>query len=168
MNDENSKYLTEKYESIIHRHEYKGNIMPFWFECGDGWFTIIDELCSDIQHYVEQNKRSLDFKKERGELVEDIEYEQAEVKVVQVKEKFGGLRFYINGGDDYVNGMINFAESMAYKTCERCGLPGKLNNKGWSRVLCAACNAADEDARMAERQEAYKKAAEKVDAQNGG
>ena len=33
-----------------------------------------------------------------------------EVKIAQIKTKFGGLRFYIDGGDDQVYGMIHFAE----------------------------------------------------------
>lgn len=165
MNDENSKYLNEKYESIIRKHEYKGNLMPFWFECGDGWFTIVDKLCANIMGHIEQQKSSLDFRKKRGETVEDSEYEQIEVKVAQVKEKFGGLRFYTYGGDDYVRGMIRFAESMSFVTCEVCGKAGKLGGKGWFRTLCEPCRA-DDDRRMEEKEAAYKAAAAKVDAQN--
>lgn len=168
MNDENNNRLNEKYGSMIRKHEYKGKPVPFWFECGDGWYTLVDTLCSSIQFAVENEKKRLDLKKEDGETVTDENYEAASVTIAQVKEKFGGLRFYVYGGDEYVRGMIRLAEAMSYKICEKCGNPGKLNNDGWSRVLCDNCNAADEDRRMSERQEAYKKAAEKVDAQNGG
>jgi hypothetical protein len=162
MNDESSKYLSEKYESIIHRHEYKGQLMPFWFECGDGWFTIIDKLCTNIVHYVEQQKSSLDYKKKSGELVEDIEYEQVEVKISQVKEKFGGLRFYTYGGDKYVRGMIHFAESMSFKICEYCGSQGELGGQGWYKTLCKKCRA-DDKKKKAEWEANYKKASEKLD-----
>ena len=165
MNDENIKYLSDKYESIIYRHEYKGQLMPFWFECGDGWFTIVDKLCANIMGHIEQQKSSLDFRKKRGEVVEDSEYEQIEVKVAQVKEKFGGLRFYIYGGDNYVRGMIRFAESMSFVTCEFCGKAGKLGGKGWYRTLCESCRE-DDERRKAEWDTNYNKAAEKVDAQN--
>jgi hypothetical protein len=41
------------------------------------------------------------------------------VKIAQVKSKFGSLRFYIDGGDDAVHGMIRFAEYLcAQKTKE--------------------------------------------------
>jgi hypothetical protein len=54
----------------------------------------------------------------------------------QVKEKFGGLRFYTNGFTDEVSGMIRMAESMSYRTCEVCGNPGRSNNYGWISTLC--------------------------------
>ena len=139
MNDENNKYLNDKYGDLIRKFEYKGNIMPFWFECGNGWFTLIDELCGDIKNAVENDKKSLDYKKERGEAVTEEDYEVVQVTISQVKEKFGGLRFYTYGGNDYVRGMIDFAESMSYKICEDCGNPGVLSTEGWWRTLCEPC-----------------------------
>lgn len=165
MTDENTKYLTEKYESLIHRHLYKGNVMPFWFECGDGWLTLIDELCGDIARHVDNQKRSLDFKKENGEAVDDSEYEQLQVKISQVKEKFGGLRFYTYGGDDYVRGMITFAESMSMRICEYCGNPGKLGGMGWTKTLCDPCREDDERKRQ-EWDQNYKRSLEEMKAKN--
>jgi hypothetical protein len=54
----------------------------------------------------------------------------------QVKEKFGTLRFYYTGGDDYISGMVRMAESMSGVTCEECGAPGEQNDGGWIRTLC--------------------------------
>ena len=54
----------------------------------------------------------------------------------QVKEKFGGLRFYTNGYTDVIGAMISIAESMSYRTCEVCGNPGRSNNYGWISTLC--------------------------------
>jgi hypothetical protein len=59
-----------------------------------------------------------------------------QVKVLQVKEKFGGLRFYIDAADDIVYAYIRFAESMSYRTCEECGKPGRSYTTGWVRTLC--------------------------------
>jgi hypothetical protein len=58
------------------------------------------------------------------------------VTVVQVKEKFGGLRFYYEGGDDQVYGMVRMAESWASVTCETCGDRGTIRHGGWIRTLC--------------------------------
>ena len=58
------------------------------------------------------------------------------VVVDQVKEKFGGLRFYYHGGDDVVDGMVRMAESWAAQTCETCGDPGTIRHGGWVRTLC--------------------------------
>ena len=59
-----------------------------------------------------------------------------QVVAVQVKEKFGTLRFYYNGGDDEVRGIERMAESMSAVMCEECGSPGKTRSGGWIRTLC--------------------------------
>lgn len=58
------------------------------------------------------------------------------ISVHQIKEKFGGLRFYYDGGDDNVFGMVRMAESWAAYTCESCGQLGKARSGGWIRTLC--------------------------------
>lgn len=59
-----------------------------------------------------------------------------QVVAVQVKEKFGTLRFYYDGGDDYVLGVVNMAESLSACTCEVCGNHGKITGNGWLSVRC--------------------------------
>ena len=54
----------------------------------------------------------------------------------QVKEKYGTLRFYTTGGDKLTDGMIWFAENMSARTCEVCGMPGKMRGKGWYYAAC--------------------------------
>lgn len=58
------------------------------------------------------------------------------VIVHQIKEKFGGLRFYYEGGDDIVDGMVRMAEAWAGRTCETCGNKGTRRSGGWVRTLC--------------------------------
>jgi hypothetical protein len=55
---------------------------------------------------------------------------------MQIKEKFGGLRFYYDGGDNEISGMVQMAESWASHSCETCGAPGKKREGGWIRTLC--------------------------------
>lgn len=62
-----------------------------------------------------------------------------QVVAVQVKEKFGGLRFYYSGGDEYVDGLVAMAEALSYVTCEQCGKVGKPNEIGWIVTLCDDC-----------------------------
>ena len=59
-----------------------------------------------------------------------------QVTVSQVKEKFGTLRFYYNGGDTSIEAMVRFAEAMSGCTCETCGSPGVRRGGGWVRTLC--------------------------------
>lgn len=89
---------------------------------GPGWWTIIESLCSQIQHHI-------DWKNKQSEVV-------AQVTVNQIKEKFGGLRFYYSGGDDAIDGMVRMAESWAAYSCETCGTPGERRGGGWIKTLC--------------------------------
>jgi hypothetical protein len=59
-----------------------------------------------------------------------------QVIATQVKEKFGTLRFYYDGGDEYVRALENMAESMSARTCEVCGNPGKVYRDRWHSTLC--------------------------------
>ena len=61
-----------------------------------------------------------------------------QVVASQVKEKFGGLRFYYSGGDDVIDGMVQLAEALSYVTCEDCGGLGTRNNTGYIRTTCEA------------------------------
>jgi hypothetical protein len=94
-------------------------------ECGDGWYTIIDRLCANIQSHTDWWNTN---RKERP-IVE-------QVMVEQCKEKFGTLRFYHEGGDDQIAGMVRMAEAMSEVTCEVCGDRGTLRGGGWIKTLC--------------------------------
>ena len=60
-----------------------------------------------------------------------------QVVVTQIKEKFGSLRFYYDGGDAKIDGMVDMAESWAAHTCETCGNPGVNRSiRGWLTTLC--------------------------------
>ena len=70
-----------------------------------------------------------------------------EYEVNQVKEKFGGLRYYVDGVDyDVVAPLIRAAEGKALATCETCGKPGRLSTTsptglgGWYKTTCDTCN----------------------------
>lgn len=72
---------------------------------------------------------------------EKIEIETIpQVIATQVKEKFGGLNFYFNGGDDRIDGMVSFAEDLSYKTCEICGSTKNIGmTQGWLKCICKDC-----------------------------
>lgn len=130
MRQELDELLCAKYPKIFaNRHgDMKETAMCWGFECGDGWFNIIDQLCSNIQHHIDWAQQQKE-KYGRGEGC-------SQVVSVQVKEKFGTLRFYTNGGDEQIYGMIRMAESMSAVTCEDCGAPGKLRGRGWLYTAC--------------------------------
>jgi hypothetical protein len=92
------------------------------FAVGAGWWPILEALCANIQSHI-------DWRNRESETV-------PQVVVEQIKEKFGGLRFYYQGGDEQVHGMVRMAEAWADASCEECGAPGKSRNGGWIRTLC--------------------------------
>ena len=119
MSPELDKQLCDKYPALFRdRHELpEYSAMSFGFECGDGWYNLIDDLCHCIQSVVDSRK---------------IE----PVVVDHVKEKFGALRFYVSGGDDVIEGMIWMAEYMSTRICETCGEKGQLRYGGWITTAC--------------------------------
>lgn len=71
------------------------------------------------------------------EMMEDIIQMGWNKEISQVKEKFGGLRFYINSASNEIHNRITVAENLSYKVCEKCGEPGELRTDiGWYLTLC--------------------------------
>lgn len=59
------------------------------------------------------------------------------VQVLQVKEKFGGLRFYVDGAPEWYFDLIIYYEQESMKICEVCGKEGKLREDlSWISTLC--------------------------------
>jgi hypothetical protein len=86
-----------------------------YLECDDGWYEILSRLC-----YIVNNH--LDYKKRLNEPLEFFYWSQ-------IKEKFGGLRAYCYGADEFIRGAIEMAESMSYIICEVTGEKGKVRYK---------------------------------------
>ena len=98
-----------------------------------------------------------------------------QVVAEQVKEKFGTLRFYYRGGDEYIHGLAAMAEAMSARTCEGCGAPGKANSSGWIKTMCQTCLDNREQQRQqelaeynAKHEDVYKKLKENTDAGANG
>jgi len=122
--DEFARRMEEKYSAMFSR-PYGG------FAIGKGWWPIVESLCENIHHHTEWNNKNF----EKGY----TQYKQVpQVEVAQIKEKFGGLRFYYDGGDDVIHGMVQMAESWAAHTCEECGAPGERRSGGWIKTMCDA------------------------------
>ena len=76
-----------------------------------------------------------------GKLIEDLYKicDEDDIAVYQVKEKWGGLRFYVGGAPEEVLDMIEFAEKESFKICEQCGKPGEPRGGSWVKTLCDEC-----------------------------
>lgn len=107
--------LVEKYPKILGGPGYPG--------VGPGWLPLIDNLCLWLQFGTDHNSHTGKY---------------PQVKAVQIKEKFGGLRFYVEGASSEQWAVISFVESLSMRTCETCGAPGKPQGKGWIKTSCEA------------------------------
>jgi len=124
MTEKSWDTLYEKYPDLFANKNKTPmqSCMAFGIECNLGWHDIISSVCYRIKQY-EKNKKS----------------DYYPVTFDQIKEKWGGLRIYYIGGDDYIRGVVDMAEEMSYKICERCGCPGSPNKHGWITTLCDNC-----------------------------
>ena len=133
MKKELDDLLCSKYPKIFKdRHAGCETTAMCWgFDCGDGWFNILNQLMGNIQHYTDWNNDNF----AKGY----TQYKQVpQVTLDQVKEKFGTLRFYYTGGDEHISGMVRMAESMSGVTCEECGNPGSRCGSSWIYTACEA------------------------------
>ena len=133
MKKELDEYLCKVYPKImVNRNKDMTETCMCWgFECGDGWFNILNNLMGNIQNHI-------DWQNREKEVV-------PQVTLDQVKEKFGTLRFYYSGGDDRIRGMVSMAESMSSVTCEECGKPGTSTGGGWIKTVCKEHGGVDYD-----------------------
>jgi len=112
-------------------HLYRGrhlplteNLMSWGFQCGDGWYDLLYQVSQQITAYAAHHP--------------DPTVQQ--VLAVQVKEKFGTLRFYVRGADAHIQALIDAVEAESAQICERDGTPGRLRvRQGHSQTLCDSC-----------------------------
>lgn len=150
MTPELQEKLFSKYPRIFGRKDLDVNqtCMCMGIDCGDGWYSILDVLCSQIQNHLDwqngEGKYTRRAEKKQvsepdGSEQDDVASEPKvhQVQADQVKEKFGTLRFYSIGGADYTQGLIDMAEGLSSRTCEVCGAPGRQTVDGrWILTLC--------------------------------
>jgi hypothetical protein len=138
MNEENTKKLFNRFDFFQPSEPITRSLMAFGFECGDGWFQLIWDLCEKIEE--ELKNIEIAPKEETKRLLRG----QSLFNVVQVKEKFGTLRFYAHGGNDKIDELIRKAENKSAITCEKCGKEAKpVQKDGWYATLCTSCSKDD-------------------------
>jgi len=116
--------LTMKYSDLL------SNCYPC---VGEGWSNLLEAMCAHIEHYLKYTGKAII---EDGAEPPLNGHYMHSFYFCQIKEKFGGLRAYFNGGDDFISGVITFAETMSYEICETCGGKGKLRRTAWNSTLC--------------------------------
>lgn len=85
-----------------------------WIEetCGVGWLTLVDRAYDALPPGT---------------------------TIVQAFQKWGALRFDVDGEDEAFEAVLAAIEDESLETCERCGAPGGLTIiDGWETTLCDA------------------------------
>lgn len=102
------------------------------FECGDGWYQLVRKLAVHAEELA----------REAGLDPESDTWPHA----AQIKEKFGGLRFYLDGGTPEIQhkffDFMMSVEQESRRICEKCGAPGTVfNDGGYIHTACELCEA---------------------------
>jgi hypothetical protein len=108
------KKLLAKYPTIFSKGDYS---IP------DAWIPIVDRLCLNLVLYVS--------------LYEVANDEAIDFHCLQMKEKFGELRFYVNTDNDIISTLIDYASYQSRSICQKCGSRYNINVYGpWISYLC--------------------------------
>lgn len=98
--------------------------------CGDGWYHIIFDLCSQITAIMDHAATP---------------YSRDDVQCTCVKQKYGELKFYLHYAEgversSQITEAYERAQERCLETCELCGSgEGTMNYDGEWQVLCLAC-----------------------------
>lgn len=93
------------------------------FDAGVGWFPLLHALVGALQLWNQSHEN------------------EPPVVAIQIKEKFGTLRFYVGAAPAAIHDLIHIAERASEEICEGCGAAGVLVEVGsWRRTLCQRCH----------------------------
>lgn len=135
MDEEKERELDSLAEPFLWKNvREEGN--PYGWYGWPGWFRIVRGLLR--QAYIVFGEYDVEEDEHR------LPDGEPPFVIDQVKEKLGGLRFYVTYLDDCTeeqrktfNGMIRLAGELSYRFCQRCEKPGKLRmDLGWKQTLC--------------------------------
>ena len=126
-----NKKLVEEYPFLQLRDPWTGDV----YDDEDYSFTMLDDMPEGWR-----NAFGIKMCDEIKEELIRCKYLD-EYRVVQVKEKFGALRWYDYGVPDgcRVPDIINTYEKISAYTCIRCGKPATKISNGWICPWCDDC-----------------------------
>lgn len=128
---EKNKELCKKYPFLIPRNRWTGEVAEDYDysyteldAMPDGWRKVFGEqMCEEIQN--ELNKLS--------------EEDRLKYCILQIKEKYGYLRWYSNWYTDEIGKIIHKYEELSERTCIKCGAPATKISLGWISPWCDEC-----------------------------
>ena len=129
MNPKLENYLKTTFPKLYTECGEQSTFTLVGFECDDGWFRLIYWLSRYLQEYIDQQN-------EYAQKYPEHYLPVKQIKVLQVKEKFATLRFYVRDGNERTEAIISFAEYLSGFICESTGKTNNIavNKKGWYKT----------------------------------
>ena len=127
--------MKPKYKWLILRNDWTdkpildddGNYMSWAESIPDGWYKAFGEQMTDELNAILEKHNYVD-----------------DYRILQIKEKYGTLRWYSNGyplemNEAYYDWLSRY-EELSFKTCIRCGEFATHITKGWVLPKCDKCD----------------------------
>jgi len=95
----------------------------------EGWLPIVADLAEKVEAAFQSlSQEEQETAEKKGSYV-----------FCQIKEKFGGLRAYLDGCPEELHKAASEAEEACWKICETCGDPATTStDMSWIKTLCEA------------------------------
>ena len=122
--DKGNKTLIERYPFLRPRETHSSNfVSTILDDMPAGWRAAFGEdLCKEIMEELVQNNCVDSY------------------QILQVKEKYGELRWYSQGGTERIHHeIIPKYENMSWRICIQCGQTATLISKSWIAPWCVDC-----------------------------
>lgn len=128
--DEYDSFMCKRFpEFFVNRSKSMQESCMYWgFDIGNGWFPVLYELCGKLEEICKPNKIPFAFD--------------------QIKEKYGGARFYYTcdveqetTADDAIYKLVSDYENICDHICANCGgyYTKKTTLRGWIYDACEEC-----------------------------
>lgn len=101
------------------------NVKKHGLSINDGWEPLLRNMLVKIEKIISSYST----------------YKQENCYATQIKEKLGGLRFYMMGISDDISKIIDEAEAKSFAICEYCGNDGFMciSHNFIYKTMCEKC-----------------------------
>lgn len=125
-----NKKLVKRYPFLLPRNVWTGKVVEDYNYEFTEYDSILDGWQIGFGKYLLEDLRDALIKNNYLH----------ELRLLQVKEKFGELRIYTNGAPEDVRRVIDKYEVISQHVCSRCGSPyAALTDTGWVMPYCESC-----------------------------
>ncbi len=106
-------------EDLMNKYPH---ILKTYPSCGKGWYWLLDQLFSMIDHDIKYNN------------------DNDTIEITDIKEKYGSLSITAYGASKTQFNLIRYTEHLSYHMCEECGTIHNIGHtKTWIKTLCSNC-----------------------------